>query len=95
MRFLQKGNESVWDGQKIVPFVNGVLETDNPDFIARLEKMGYKGDEDGEAVKGNPEGQAAKKEQTFAELRAEAKGKIQGYGKMTKLELIEALKEGE
>ena len=93
MIFYGKGY--VWDGSKVVPFVDGKLEIKDPDLIKRLKKK-YRSEEDGEAVKGNPEGQAVKKEQTFAELRQEAKAReIEGYGKMTKLELIEALKEGE
>ena len=96
MIFKQKGNEMIWDGQKVVPFTDGIIETDDPAFIKVLEGAGYEGEEDGEAIQGDTEGQEAEKEPTFNELRQEAKAReIEGYSKMNKMELIEVLKEGD
>ena len=96
MIFKQKGNEMIWDGQKVVPFTDGIIKTDDPAFINVLERAGYEGEEDGETIQGDTEGQEAEKEPTFNELRQEAKAReIEGYSKMNKAELIEALKEGE
>jgi hypothetical protein len=70
----------------------GIVIWDGREFVPFVEGV----EEDGETIEGNPEGQTPKTEPTFAELRQEAKAReIEGYGKMTKLELIEALKEGD
>ena len=98
MKFKARGTFILWDKEKdqaLCKFVNGEYETDDP-YITNKLKGKYEVVDDGQAKQGDPEGQETEKEQTFAELREEAKAKkIKGYGRMNKSELLEALKEGE
>ena len=96
MKFRQKdGTTGVWDGKRIVPFIDGALETDDPALIRAMQGR-YEEVDDGKTIEGDTEGQTIKKEPTFNELRQEAKAReVEGYGKMNKQGLIEALKEGD
>ena len=98
MIFYGKGY--VWDGSRVVPFVDGKLKTDNPVLIEKMKKSGYRSDDDGrETVEGDAKGQEAEtelEEKTWIELKDTAKEKgIAGYSRMKKADLIDALKEGE
>ena len=97
MRFKQKdGTKGVWDGEKVVPFTNGILETDDPVLIKVMQGRYEEVDDGREAEQGDTEGQEIKAEPTYAELREEAKAReVEGFYRMNKQELIEALKEGE
>lgn len=100
MRFY--GSGIVWDKEKkrrLCKFVGGQAEIDDPRAIEILKKAGYRSDQDGwKTEQRHGEGPETEskpvEEKTFNELRAEAKEKgIEGYGKMTKQELLEALRE--
>ena len=97
MIFYGKGY--VWDGSRVVPFVDGKLKTDNPVLIEKLKKAGYRSDDNGQTEQRNTEGQEAEaelEEKTWIELKDAAKEKgIAGYSRMKKADLIDALKEGE
>ena len=94
--YQRKTCAGVWDGKKFHPFVDGKIETEDGTLIALLRKCGYEEVDDGKTIEGDTEGQEVKKEPTFNELRQEAKAReIEGYSKMNKQGLIEALKEGE
>ena len=84
------GNGIVWDKEKnraLCQFEKGELETEDERIISILEALNY-----GQAVERHSERQAIEAE-SFADLRKQAKGKVEGYIKMKKNELIEALKE--
>ena len=91
-----EGNQTVVVDGKRFKFINGELETKDQNVINVLSKL-YRSDNDGrQTEQGNEEGQEVEEEPTFPELRKQAKkASIEGYGKMKKAELIEALKEGE
>jgi len=98
MIFYGDGTTGImWGDHGIVPFVDGKLETDDPELIEKLKNSGYRSDDDGRKAKpGHEGGQEVEKEPTFGELRAEAKEKgLKGYGAMKKAELKEALEEGD
>ena len=46
MRFYSdvEGNQTVWDGKKAVPFVDGIIETTDPALIDLLRRCGYRND---------------------------------------------------
>ena len=96
MIFYSDIDTGVWDGQKIVPFVDGKLETDSPELIEKLQNSGYRSDEDGrETEQGDKEGPEVETEPTVKELREQAKEKgLKDYGKMNKAELLEAVGRG-
>ena len=77
-----EANLHVWDGHKLVPFVEGKLETEDKTLIDLLIAAGYEVAE--EDVN----------ELTVAELKEIAKEKgIQGYRTMKRAELLEVLGE--
>jgi hypothetical protein len=85
----------VWDGEKMLTFEGGIYETDDPREIALLKNAGYRHDEVTPPAPDTPleEEQKPLDAMTFHELRAEAKAAgVQGYGKMSKAALVEALK---
>ena len=41
MIFVQKANEMIWDGHKIVPFIDGKLETEDEELIRLMLNDGY------------------------------------------------------
>ena len=62
-----KGNESIWDGRKAVPFVDGKLETNDKTLIAILDRAGYErigGVDDGKTEQRDTGRQEAEAEQT-------------------------------
>ena len=60
-----EGNRSVWDGSKLIPFIDGVIETTDPAVIELLRRCGYReGEANGQAQQGNTKRQTAEKEQT-------------------------------
>lgn len=96
MKFYGRG--VVWDrerGKTLCRFKAGEYETDDARTIDLLIKGGYKHD-GRETEPRHEERQETKEEPTFPELRKQAKeAGIEGYGKMKKAELIEALREGD
>jgi len=92
------GNGSVWDKERnkaLCRFQDGEYETDDERTVNLLIKGGYKHD-GRETEPRHEERQETEKEPTFPELRKQAKeAGIEGYGKMKKQELIEALREGD
>jgi len=79
-----------------VTFVNGVGETDNPSLIQWFKDKGYKVEEPAfEDEKGQEEEAVNLQELKVEELKALAEEKgIEGFEKLKKSELIEALEGG-
>ncbi len=85
MIFITKSNCNlyVWDGHKLVPFVEGKLETEDKDLIEKMLAYGYETIEKDEL-----------EELTVLELKERAKEKgVEGYRKMKRAELLEVLGE--
>ncbi len=91
-----KGKGIVWDkanNRVLCKFKDGEYTTGEMAVITLLQACGYEVVEDGwETEQGNTEGQEVKAEQTYNELRQEAKAKGINTYKMTKADIVDALK---
>jgi len=79
----------VWDGSEMLTFEGGVYETDDPREIELLKNAGYRHDE-----ATPPAGEQKSLDiMSYNELKDAAKvAGIEGYNKMKREQLIEALK---
>lgn len=93
MRFYSdiEGNETVWDGKKAVPFIDGVIETTDKALIDLLKRCKYRREDDsGETEQRDTGGQAVEKEQVNEPIQ-DTKEKVTDWSEHTKNDLVKEL----
>ena len=88
-----EGNQTVWDGRKAVPFIDGVIETTDPALIDLLRRCGYREDEaNGQAEQRDTGRQEVEAEQANEPVQ-DTEEKATDWSEMTKNDLVKELVE--